>query len=309
MAERRVWVTGARGFIGAHLCERLSTHGVKVVRFGRSMSPGETAGKPILRLDRAGLKEALARFGAPDEVYHLAGGPTVGRSLTDPLGDFESNVATTALLLDVLRTEAPEAHFLLASSAAVYGEGHSGPIALDAVTTPSSPYGHHKRMAERLGLSFAESFGLKVTILRFFSVYGPGIQKQLLHDICTRLSQGERPLVLGGTGSEVRDWCHVSDVVAGMVSVAAPPPGEVSTFNLATGRGLRNASLVAALLKAWSPAPKVIFTNEVRPGDPFSLVADPKSLPPGFVPEVELEAGLEGFVEWFRHAQWEVAEK
>jgi UDP-glucose 4-epimerase len=140
--------------------------------------------------------------GTPDVVYHLAGGSSVGVALSNPREDFTRTVATTAELLEWLRVDAPQARLVAVSSAAVYGSGHDGRIAEDATLTPYSHYGHHKRIMEELCRSYAASYGLRVTIARLFSVYGAELKKQLLWDMCTRLSTGSRPLVLGGSGNE-----------------------------------------------------------------------------------------------------------
>src|SRR5206468_9707518 len=115
-------------------------------------------------------------------------------------------------LLEWLRGSAPESLVIVASSAAVYGAGHGGPIPEDAAVAPMSPYGQHKLMMEQLCQSYAVTFGLRSTVARLFSVYGPHLRKQLLWDICIRLQRGERALVMDGTGAEVRDWIDVRDV-------------------------------------------------------------------------------------------------
>src|SRR6202012_4896575 len=102
---------------------------------------------------------------------------------------------------------------IVASSAAVYGAQHAGPIAEQDALVPMSPYGQHKLMMEQLCRSYAMTFGIRSTVVRLFSVYGASLRKQLLWDVCSRLHRGERSLMLGGTGREIRDWIHVRDVV------------------------------------------------------------------------------------------------
>lgn len=293
MADARAWVTGAGGFIGTHLAALLTSQGIRVTGFGR-------AGGKLPPLTADGLVAAFADGGPPDRVYHLAGGSTVGRSLADPLDDFDSNVATTALLLDFLRRHCPEVPVVLSSSAAVYGSGEAGPIVVDAALSPFSPYGHHKLMAEQLAQAYAESFGLRVTVLRLFSIYGPGICKQLVYDICVRLAADPARLTLGGTGAELRDWCHVTDAVACMALLADPDPGQVRRFNVAAGGAVSVSQIAQHLVDAWGQPCQIGFAGGSRPGDPFSLVADAASLPPGFVPRIRLADGLSDFVRWFQ---------
>lgn len=297
-----VWITGAQGFIGRHLVRALSAVGTPVVTFhrasgGRRSGPADDLSFP---LSAAGFAAALDRLGAPQRAYHLAGAPTVGASFGDPGSDFQSNVVTTELLLEALRGR--KVPLVLASSAAVYGEGHSDPIRADTETIPSSPYGTHKLLAEQLVQAHARFFDQPVTILRLFSIYGTGLRKQLLFDVCGRLaaSPPSTPLTLSGTGAERRDWLDARDVVAAMIGLEDPAPGESRIYNLASGRASRIREIAEYLVAAWGDRREIVFTNEVRNGDPFSLMADASSLPPGFVPKIDIDQGISSFVTWFR---------
>ena len=133
---------------------------------------------------------------------------------------------------------------IVASSAAVYGADHGGPIAEDAGLVPMSPYGQHKLMMEQLCRSYAATFGVRSTVARLFSVYGPHLRKQLLWDICSRLQQDERTLVLGGTGAEVRDWTDVRDVARLLACIAElPQPETFRVINGGCGRGTTVAEI------------------------------------------------------------------
>lgn len=290
-----VWVTGAEGFIGQALAKLLSGRNAKVVGFGRKANNG------IHALTHDGLNEALQVHGAPKRVFHLAGGSTVGRSLDNPHGDYLSNVATTELILETLRPLSP-IPFVLASSAAVFGAGHDCSIRCDSPLRPGSPYGHHKLMAETLARGQAQAFGTPVTICRLFSIYGAGLRKQLMFDACSRLAGlgPETTLELGGTGAERRDWLHVSDAANGLAGLDDPVPGQVRVYNLASGAPTTIRDVAEKLVDLWGEGHSVAFSGEMRIGDPFSLYADPDSLPPGFAPDVKLCDGLADLVTWFR---------
>lgn len=300
-----VWVTGAKGFIGSHLSQALAKAGHRVVGFGRSETTQEFSTDRGFALSSQGFSSALGKFGPPSRVYHLAGGPTVGQSLTDPHGDFSSNVVTTEILLEVLRPFAQNVAVVLASSAAVYGAGHQAPIAVSDRVSPSSPYGHHKLMAEQLLHCHSNAFGLRATICRLFSIYGPGLRKQLLFDVCTQLTRTRdgAPLALGGTGNEQRDWLNVADLTAGLVGLPDPPAGTVMCHNMGSGEATSIRDMAVALVRAWGGGREVIFSKVSRPGDPFSLVADPESLPPHFAPKVRIEEGLDVLVNWYRRVE------
>ena len=114
---------------------------------------------------------------------------------------------------------------------------------------------------------------------RLFSVYGPHLRKQLLWDICSRLAQGERTLVLGGTGEEIRDWTDVRDVVRLLAKIGELPQQETfRVINGGSGRGTSVAEIASMLVKNWGGDITVRYSGIVRAGDPFSLLADDAGL-------------------------------
>lgn len=297
MTYRVGWVTGATGFIGRHLVTELEANGWRTVCFGRRSI--ELAGRTIEALDQDGVIRAVAAAGLPDTVFHFAGGATVGASFENPFADFESNVASTAWLLDRVRRISPACHFVMASSSAVYGSNHIEKIGVKSATEPYSPYGYHKLVAEQIAKSYVENFDTSVTILRLFSVYGAGLQKQFLFDVCKKLSFGGT-VTLAGSGNEMRDWCHVSDVVRAARELSPAGKGECRVFNIGTTRGSATREVAGLLQSAWGSGSHIEFSGVVRPGDPFFLVADPNSLPPGFSALKSIEKGVIEFVDHFR---------
>jgi UDP-glucose 4-epimerase len=205
-------------------------------------------------------------------------------------------------LLEWLRGSAPDCRLIVASSAAVYGAQYNGPISEDAEPVPMSPYGQHKLMMEHLCRSYAVTFGLRSTVARLFSVYGPHLRKQLLWDMCSRLQRGERTLVLGGTGAEVRDWIDVRDAARLFAKIAEVPQREsYEVVNGGSGLGTTVADIAGMIVKNWVTDIEVRFSGIVRPGDPFSLLADDaklRRLP--FEWQIPLDRGLAEYVPWFK---------
>ena len=303
-----MWVTGANGFIGRHLVRVLADQGHTVHGIGHGAIEDADRERIGLRewlngeIDAANLNALAGRSGSPSTIFHLAGGSSVGLSIAQPYEDFSRTVSSTARLLEWLRGSAPDCRLIVASSAAVYGAEYNGPISEDAEPVPMSPYGQHKLMMEQLCRSYAITFGLRSTVARLFSVYGPHLRKQLLWDMCSRLQRGERTLFLGGSGAEVRDWIDVRDAARLFAKIAEVPQREnYQVVNGGSGLGTTVADIAGMLVKNWGGDIAVRFSGIVRPGDPFSLLADNaklRRLP--FDWQIPLERGLVEYVLWFK---------
>lgn len=303
-----MWVTGANGFIGRHLVRVLADRGNRLHGIGHG-AIGDAEGRRIGlehwlngEIDAANLNALAGRSGLPSTIFHLAGGSSVGLSIEQPYEDFSRTVNSTARLLEWMRGAAPECRLIVASSAAVYGSHHSGTIPEEAELRPVSPYGHHKLMMEQLCRSYAAGFGLELTVVRLFSVYGAFLRKQLLWDMCSRLQRGGHELFLGGTGDELRDWVDVRDVVRLLASLATRPQQEkFQVINGGCGAGTTVAEVADILTESWGEQAIVRFSGVVRLGDPFSLVADGgkvRALP--FAWEIPLSRGIADYVHWFK---------
>jgi UDP-glucose 4-epimerase len=303
-----VWITGANGFIGRYLARALADAGHVVHGIGHGAIPDADRMRLGLKtwlngeIDAANLNAIASAHGPPSEVFHLAGGSSVGLSIAQPFEDFSRTVISTARLLEWVRGAAPNCHIVAASSAAVYGSGHRGAISESAALAPMSPYGYHKLMMEQLCNSYAVSFGVRSTIVRLFSVYGPRVRKQLLWDFCSRLVQGETELSLGGTGHEIRDWTDVRDVVRLLAKIGELQQVEsLRIVNGGSGRGTSVIEIATMLLKHWGRDIPLRFSGAARAGDPFSLVADVtclRQLP--FDWKIPIEQGLADYVRWFK---------
>lgn len=304
---RTVWITGAAGFIGSSLASFLAGRGERC--FGLDLRVPATSviaaehfvAGPVSADSLAGL---FARSGLPDVVFHLAGGSAVGPSFADPEGDFAATVGSTSTLLGFLRRHAPKAATVLASSAAVYGNDHDGPIAEDAALHPVSPYGAHKLMMEDVARYQARFFGLDIRIARLFSVYGAGLRKQLLWDLCEKLSRTES-VALGGSGSELRDFVHGADAVRALDLLARVEPASPPLLvNVASGKAGTVASIAGIVARAWQARTgreaTISFDGHTRAGDPASLIADTRRTSGlGFQAEIAFDDGAAAYVDWY----------
>jgi UDP-glucose 4-epimerase len=252
-----VWVTGGKGFIGRNLARHLASCGHTVSGIGhgqwaaRSHAEWSYAHWSNAEIDSVNLTQLANVAGLPETIFHLAGGSSVGISFETPYEDFNRTVATTARLCEWIRLNAPATRLVCASSAAVYGGLHASPISENAPLTPYSPYGFHKAMMEGVCRSFADSFSLKVAVVRLFSVYGAGLEKQLIFDLCTKLSNIEGIVTLGGTGLELRDWIHVSDAVRLLHLSSEHCSEKMFVVNGGVGVGTSIRETAETVVRAW----------------------------------------------------------
>jgi UDP-glucose 4-epimerase len=301
-----VCITGARGFIGRHLARALADDGHSVAGLGHGAWPGSaSAGVDHWlqgEIDAPNLSALADRAGGFDTIHHLAGGSAVGPSFVQPRDDFERTLATTARLLDWMRQFAPATRLVTASSAAVYGNAGAGEATETAPLAPTSPYGTHKAMLEALVASYRRHFAVKASVVRLFSVYGRGLEKQLLFELCRRCAAAGpgTEIGLGGTGQERRDWLHVSDAVALLRLAAASDAPPI--LNGGTGVPTEVAVIADMVCREWGKDLRPVFSGVTREGDPANLVADPDlARAAGFIATTRVADGVPDYVAWFRH--------
>ena len=299
-------VTGTGGFLGREIAHTFKRAGYRVQGIGHGERPHGPSDEPIVDgwtksdVDYQPVRELVLRSGTPDIVVHAAGGSSVHTARKAPLDDFRRTVAATAGVLEALRETAPQARLLMVSSAAVYGNHHHGPIPEDSPLDPISYYGVHKRAAEELCTAAARHWGLDLAVVRFFSLYGAGLRKQIFWDLSEKFRARPVRIELGGTGAETRDFLHVQDAARLLLHLSDGSWGE-SPFivNGGTGKATSIRQAAEELANACSTTVNTVFDGHQRPGDPSHLVADTDRLHAcGFRPAVSLADGLASFAEW-----------
>ncbi len=300
---KTVFITGIAGFLGRHICRHFAELGWRVAGVDH-LAPENVQLGPGIRYAQMKLPApelaAFVRELQPEATIHCAGRASVPLSLEDPAADFHANTLLTFELLDLLRKEAPRSRFVLLSSAAVYGNPATLPVTEAHPVAPLSPYGFHKHQCELLCREFAEVFGLSTFAVRIFSAYGPGLRRQVIWDICSRLLS-EKSLRLHGTGDESRDFIHAADVARGIAALVENADARGECYNLAAGEETTIRDLATRLGCILGVSTPFEFSGETRAGDPLNWRADiARAAALGFRPAVPLEQGLTQVATWCR---------
>ncbi len=305
-------VLGGAGFIGSHIVDLLLARGERCVVVddlsSRYSDPGKREGVELIVDDAASdrVLELLGerRFAA---VLHLAGSAYVPPSVEDPAMDFDANlVLPLRLLLRLRELDAPPP-FVLASSAAVYGDPSEMPIRDDTPSDPISPYGVSKLAAERYLSVFANLYGIRAASLRLFSVYGPRQRKQVVFDLIRKTLADPGEVEILGDGTQSRDLVYVGDVARAFVEVAQSAPLSGETYNVATGRAVTTAQLGRTIARCLGLNPRFRFTGATRPGDPQHWRGDATRLTSlGIAVDASLDGGIPPTVAWARDCLAEV---
>lgn len=312
----RCLVTGAAGFIGSHLAERLIALGHEVVgvdAFIPYYAPGVKRAnlaalrdQPRFRLIELDLSEDdldPVLDGGVDWVFHLAGQPGLRGSLGARFQEYvRHNVFATQRLLEALRAHPPR-RLVYASSASIYGAYSNAPqpIGEDTVPRPVSPYGISKLTAEHLIDAYRRGHGLSAVTLRVFATYGPRQRPDMAFSRFIRAIAAGEPVQLNGDGRQTRDFVYVSDVVDACARAAEAPLGELSgePINIGTGANESIARALDRLGKLIGRTVRVERQEEPR-GDLHDLTArsDRAEKVLGWRPTVGLMEGLQRQVEW-----------
>jgi nucleoside-diphosphate-sugar epimerase len=305
-------VTGAAGFIGSHLCERLVDDGHAVVGLDAFIPyyprPIKEANLAALR-SRSGFSfhaldlrtDTLAEaLDGVEVVFHLAAMAGLAKSWTDFELYQTCNLSATQRLLEAVGSVPSLRRFVYASTSSVYGRFSSGDETLP--TRPISPYGVTKLAGENLCRAFHEERGLPLVVLRYFSVYGPRQRPDMGYQrFIAALLEG-RPITVFGDGSQARGNTYVGDCVEATVASLRAPLGE--TYNVGGGE---SASVWDILdkLEAITGCRAEIRQEPARPGDQRSTFADTSKLQRhlGWQPRVRLDEGLGEQVAWQRRLQ------
>ena len=312
---QRVLVTGAAGFIGSNLVDRLLADGVEVVGFD-NLSTGSprflegARANPRFRLVEGDLLDPNALNAAAtgvDTVFHLAANADVRFGLNHPRRDLEQNTIATFNVLEAMRAAGAKT-IAFSSTGSVYGETKVIPTPEDAgFPIQTSLYGASKVAGEGLIAAYAEGFGIRAFVFRFVSILGERYTHGHVFDFCRKLAADPTRLDVLGDGRQRKSYLHVGDCVEAMLHAIAHAPDKVNVFNLGTDEYVEVNDSIAVIAGRLGVQPELVYSGGERGwvGDnPFIFLETRRIRALGWAPKLTIRQGVERTVDWLGANPW-----
>jgi len=259
---KKIFVTGGAGFIGYHLCKKLSSISDDLTIYdnlssGKLENVKDNSKAKFVKGDILDIKK-LCNTEKADLIYHLAAQVVVPYSMENPLEDFETNGKGTLCVLEKARKD--DSKLVFASSAAVYGNPEVFPTPEVYGFHPFSCYGLSKVVGEEYCQMYREQYGLDIVITRFANVYGSRCHG-VIHDFLDKIEKNPNKLEIIGTGLQSRDFVHVSDVVDALLTVGSKEYANGEVYNLGVGKTTSIIELAKIMLKILKLQDKTVITT------------------------------------------------
>jgi UDP-glucuronate 4-epimerase len=320
MSKIPIIVTGAAGFVGYHVAERLLDRGETVIGvdifnayYDPALKEARAArlhgrdGFTMIRMDIADHEAfaVLVKTSGAKQVIHLAAQAGVRYSIENPFAYERSNLAGHLSVLEACRHAGVE-HLVYASSSSVYGDrplNGEGFKESDPAESPVSLYAATKRSCELLSQSYAKLYGFPQSGLRFFTVYGPWGRPDMAYFGFTEKMLKGQEIEVYGEGKMARDFTYIDDIVDGILGVLDNPPakGGHEVYNIGDNDPVGLMDMITTLEAALGVEAKKVF-RPMQPGDVTATYANIDKLHAlcGYKPKVKLAEGLQRFVDWRR---------
>lgn len=294
---KKILITGSHGFLGRNTALLLKKNSYKVLGIGNgnwTKKEYKKWGYDIVINGDVNLKNLLKNFNKVDYILHCAG-RVIGLT---PDEDFRKNVLPTQSILEFVRLKKLKSKIIFLSTIAVNGSDNSKPIKESFPSKPTSNYALNKKIAEDLLSFYSANFNIDVLIARTTSLYGEGLKRQFIFDACRKLSR-KKPKFFG-TGNEIRDWLHVSDMSNLILSFIKKGFKKKVYVNCGSGKGNKIKDVLKILMKEFELDLKPKF-NKVSDSNQSVLVANiSKAKKFGWKPKKTLNEGLSKYVSWYR---------
>jgi len=296
----KILILGSEGFIGSHLINFYLLKGYDVFGVDLFEQSHSKITYHQLLLNHDTLSDVLKQH-TFDYCINAAGNGDVNLSVSNPEQDFKSNTFFTFQILEGLRLYNPSCKFLYFSSAAVYGNPEKLPVSETDSIKPISPYGWHKLLSENICKEYFELYNIQSAIVRPFSVYGPGLKKQILWDVFMKSAHQSDNIELWGGGQEARDFIYIDDLVVAIDLILSQPILKADIYNIASGEMTLINDVAYLLLKNLGINKSIVFNGLIHKGNPIQWKANISKLNNlGFVPNITIEKGLFNLAAWLK---------
>lgn len=314
--NRNAFVTGATGFVGAHIARALVQQGARVVCLQRDAVRANSLDLFGLRHQVTVIQGAVEDFALMERilneyeieaVFHLAAQAIVGAASRSPLSTFEANIRGTYFLLEACRQTKSVTRVVVASSDKAYGTHEKLPYSEAYELRGLFPYDASKVCTDVLARSYAHSYNLPVAVTRFANIYGPGDMNlsRIIPGTIVSVLRDEAPIIRSD-GTPVREFVYVDDVACGYLLVAEKiEQARGEAFNFGTNNPVQMLTLVRQIIELAGKAdrlePQIMLQNKIAGEiDAQYLSADKAAARLNWQAEISLAAGLHSTIAWYR---------
>lgn len=300
----KILITGSQGFLARNLSKKLNNYGFVCYGIGRGKWKRNSHKKwgyyknIIGTINKKNLKKyKKIKF---EYIIHCAGGSSPNTSLVKSISkkkDYEKNVSSIYSVLDCFAQKSNKPKVLFISTISVYGNNKSKKIKEENKLNPISNYSLNKVIAENICKNFCQDYDFDVLILRGTSLYGPGLKRQIIHDVCLKIAKNQN--IFFGTGKEVRDFIHINDFTELIKCIITKGFRGFLIMNAGSGNGIKIIDVINYIIKRLKKDIKPKFNNFGTKVNPISLVPNiTKAKKFNWLPKVNFYKGLNEYISW-----------
>lgn len=295
--KKNILITGAHGFIARHLSNILSKKKFNVYGIGnKKKNLNKNIKLSYKKLSNKKINfNNLKNFKSLDIIIHCAGTGTVRSSNKEHL---LKNYITTKSLIKFCKSIKEKPKIIFLSSYSIYGEKYNRPIKEYFKTNPKSCYSKTKKKSEDALIKLKNSHKINIKILRLASIYGNGIEKQLLFDVCKKIQNNSGDFY--GTGDEVRDWMHISDLGSLILKIIRANDRKNTIINCGSGKGQKVKFIINKIKRGLKSKVKISFTKKDSNHPKFLVVNNNIARTYNWNPKININEGITQYINWYK---------
>ena len=283
MIQKKILILGGYGFIGSNLYKILKKKNF-VKRLGKTNVQKQ-------KINKKNLTKINYKF---DYIFHCAGSSSVKSSYQNLKQNKNKTIGSTEATLEYIAKFQKQTKLVFISSPAVYGQ-----FIKQKKLKPLSPYGKNKLICEKLIKKYSKKYKFKSIILRFFSIYGEGLKKQLIWDACQKILK--KNYIFNGSGEEIRTWMHIDDASNIIIKATKNISNNHSVLNICGEDKLKNKEMLNYIFKSYGVHAIPKFNNISKIGDPKYLYIKNDDLKKiGYNQKIPIKFGIKNYIKWYK---------